>query len=138
MAEGQTAGTIVQCIGPVIAVEFTRDSMPHVFHALKLEAEDSDKLSRRERRIYHGAKHVEKCFYSEIFSDRCHILHCGMKKGRMHETDIGAVEAFLQGVNVVGKFITKELHHVGRTAGRRHAVITMLRYWLPCRGHNER
>jgi F-type H+-transporting ATPase subunit beta len=41
MAQGQTAGTIVQCIGPVIDVEFERASMPHVFHALKLEAEDS-------------------------------------------------------------------------------------------------
>ena len=44
MAEAQTkeAGTIVQCIGPVIDVEFTRDNMPHVFHALKLDAESSD------------------------------------------------------------------------------------------------
>src|SRR5688572_5327572 len=41
MAQGQTAGTIVQCIGPVIDVEFERASMPHVFHALKLDAEDS-------------------------------------------------------------------------------------------------
>jgi F-type H+-transporting ATPase subunit beta len=41
MAEGQTAGTIVQCIGPVIDVEFTRDSMPHVFHALRLESESA-------------------------------------------------------------------------------------------------
>ncbi|HZN22880.1 MAG TPA: F0F1 ATP synthase subunit beta [Burkholderiales bacterium] len=44
MAEAQTkeSGTIVQCIGPVIDVEFTRDNMPHVFHALKLDAESSD------------------------------------------------------------------------------------------------
>ncbi|HEV7801368.1 MAG TPA: F0F1 ATP synthase subunit beta [Burkholderiales bacterium] len=41
MAQAQTAGTIVQCIGPVIDVEFTRESMPHVFDALRLEAEDS-------------------------------------------------------------------------------------------------
>jgi F-type H+-transporting ATPase subunit beta len=41
MAEGQTAGTIVQCIGPVIDVEFTRDSIPHVFHALRLESESA-------------------------------------------------------------------------------------------------
>jgi F-type H+-transporting ATPase subunit beta len=41
MAEGQTAGTIVQCIGPVIDVEFTRNSMPHVFHALRLDSPDS-------------------------------------------------------------------------------------------------
>ena len=41
MAEGQTAGTIVQCIGAVIDVEFTRDSMPHVFDALRLDAQDS-------------------------------------------------------------------------------------------------
>ena len=41
MAEGQTAGTIVQCIGPVIDVEFARSSMPHVFHALRLDSPDS-------------------------------------------------------------------------------------------------
>ena len=41
MAEGQTAGTIVQCIGPVIDVEFARNSMPHVFHALRLDSPDS-------------------------------------------------------------------------------------------------
>src|ERR1043165_1994181 len=38
----QTGGTIVQCIGAVIDVEFPRNEMPHVFHALKLDAENSD------------------------------------------------------------------------------------------------
>jgi F-type H+/Na+-transporting ATPase subunit beta len=41
MAETQAAGTIVQCIGAVIDVEFAREQMPHVFDALTLEAEDS-------------------------------------------------------------------------------------------------
>src|SRR3954470_183668 len=42
MAEAQQqAGTIVQCIGAVIDVEFSRDAMPHVFHALKLDVENS-------------------------------------------------------------------------------------------------
>ncbi|MEN3354267.1 MAG: F-type H+/Na+-transporting ATPase subunit beta [Betaproteobacteria bacterium] len=41
MAQGQTAGTVVQCIGAVIDVEFSRESMPHVFDALKLDAPDS-------------------------------------------------------------------------------------------------
>ena len=41
MAQGQEAGTIVQCIGAVIDVEFTRESMPHVFHALRLDSENS-------------------------------------------------------------------------------------------------
>src|SRR3954451_15992111 len=44
MAEAQqqqTAGTIVQCIGAVIDVEFPRSSMPHVYDALRLDAEDS-------------------------------------------------------------------------------------------------
>jgi len=40
-AQTQTNGTIVQCIGAVIDVEFARDSMPHVFDALKLDAENS-------------------------------------------------------------------------------------------------
>jgi F-type H+-transporting ATPase subunit beta len=38
----QTAGTIVQCIGAVIDVEFGREEMPHVLDALKLDAQDSD------------------------------------------------------------------------------------------------
>src|SRR5919106_2691060 len=40
-AAGTTAGTIVQCIGPVIDVQFARESMPHVFHALRLDSENS-------------------------------------------------------------------------------------------------
>ena len=42
MAETQATGTIVQCIGAVIDVEFAREGMPHVFDALKLDAEDSE------------------------------------------------------------------------------------------------
>ncbi len=42
MAETQAAsGTIVQCIGAVIDVEFSRENMPHVYDALKLDVEDS-------------------------------------------------------------------------------------------------
>src|SRR5215210_1664932 len=37
---GKTAGTIVQCIGAVIDVEFPRSSMPHVFDALRLDVEE--------------------------------------------------------------------------------------------------
>src|SRR4051812_38642630 len=40
-AQAQTPGTIVQCIGAVIDVEFSRESMPHVDDALRLDAEDS-------------------------------------------------------------------------------------------------
>ena len=32
-----STGTIVQCIGAVVDIQFPRDSMPHVYHALKLE-----------------------------------------------------------------------------------------------------
>jgi F-type H+-transporting ATPase subunit beta len=38
----ELAGTIVQCIGAVIDVEFSREGMPHVLDALKLDAENSD------------------------------------------------------------------------------------------------
>ena len=41
-AQAQIAGTIVQCIGAVIDVEFARSEMPHVFDALKLDVENSD------------------------------------------------------------------------------------------------
>src|SRR5919112_471763 len=40
-AQGRAAGTIVQCIGAVIDVEFSREAMPHVYDALKLDAENS-------------------------------------------------------------------------------------------------
>src|SRR5436190_3071415 len=42
MAEAQVAGTIVQCIGAVIDVEFERASMPRVYDALTLDAENSE------------------------------------------------------------------------------------------------
>jgi F-type H+-transporting ATPase subunit beta len=42
MAETQSGGTIVQCIGAVIDVEFAREEMPRVFDALRLDAQDSD------------------------------------------------------------------------------------------------
>jgi len=35
------SGTIVQCIGAVIDVEFARNNMPHVYDALRLDAVDS-------------------------------------------------------------------------------------------------
>src|SRR4030081_2553985 len=42
MAEAQAAaGTIVQCIGAVIDVEFERANMPHVYDALRLDVADS-------------------------------------------------------------------------------------------------
>src|SRR2546429_4317448 len=37
MAEAQTSGTIVQCIGAVIDIEFPREAMPGVYDALVLE-----------------------------------------------------------------------------------------------------
>ena len=30
-------GTIVQCIGAVVDVEFPRDQMPHIYDALKMD-----------------------------------------------------------------------------------------------------
>jgi len=41
MAQAETQGTIVQCIGAVIDIEFTREAMPKVYDALVL-AEDKD------------------------------------------------------------------------------------------------
>ena len=37
----QVQGTIVQCIGAVIDVEFPRESLPHVFDALVVEESDN-------------------------------------------------------------------------------------------------
>src|SRR5882724_2956773 len=37
MADTQTSGTIVQCIGAVIDIEFPRDAMPKIYDALVLE-----------------------------------------------------------------------------------------------------
>jgi F-type H+-transporting ATPase subunit beta len=37
----QAQGTIVQCIGAVIDIEFPRDSMPHIYDALTLADSDS-------------------------------------------------------------------------------------------------
>src|SRR5262245_48943722 len=37
MAQAQTSGTIVQCVGAVIDIEFPRDALPRVYDALVLE-----------------------------------------------------------------------------------------------------
>ena len=37
MADTQTVGKIVQCIGAVVDVEFPRNQMPKVYDALKME-----------------------------------------------------------------------------------------------------
>src|SRR5213595_610847 len=47
MAEAQTSGTIVQCIGAVIDIEFPREAMPGVYDALVLE--DSGEKSFAEK-----------------------------------------------------------------------------------------
>src|SRR5512135_2443249 len=39
-----TTGTIVQCIGAVVDVEFPRDAMPHVYDALVLEQDVGNTL----------------------------------------------------------------------------------------------
>jgi F-type H+/Na+-transporting ATPase subunit beta len=38
----QANGTIVQCIGAVVDIAFPREAMPHVYHALTLETDDSE------------------------------------------------------------------------------------------------
>src|SRR5437016_688456 len=47
MAEPQTSGTIVQCIGAVIDIEFPREALPGVYDALVLE--DSGEKSFAEK-----------------------------------------------------------------------------------------
>src|SRR5713226_4119294 len=47
MAEAQASGTIVQCIGAVIDIEFPRDAMPGIYDALVLE--DSGEKSFAEK-----------------------------------------------------------------------------------------
>ena len=40
-------GTIVQCIGAVVDVQFPRDQMPKIYDALVLEADASNKLDEQ-------------------------------------------------------------------------------------------
>src|SRR4029450_11920909 len=47
MAQAQTSGTIVQCIGAVIDIEFPRERMPKIYDALVLE--DSSQKSFAEK-----------------------------------------------------------------------------------------
>ena len=39
-----STGTIVQCIGAVVDIEFPRDQMPHVYNALTLDEDKTNKL----------------------------------------------------------------------------------------------
>jgi F-type H+/Na+-transporting ATPase subunit beta len=43
-AQSRANGTIVQCIGAVVDIEFPRESMPHVYDALVLEPDAENKL----------------------------------------------------------------------------------------------
>ena len=43
----QAQGTIVQCIGAVIDIEFPRDAMPKVYDALKLEDDATNPLAEK-------------------------------------------------------------------------------------------
>ena len=47
MAEAQTSGTIVQCIGPVIDIEFPRESLPRIYDALVLEESGQKSFAER-------------------------------------------------------------------------------------------
>ncbi len=47
MAEAQTSGTIVQCIGAVIDIEFPRDAMPGIYDALVLEDPDAKSFAEK-------------------------------------------------------------------------------------------
>ena len=53
-------GTIVQCIGAVVDVEFPRDQMPQIYDALKLDEHRADARSAaaagRRRRAHHRAR----------------------------------------------------------------------------------
>jgi F-type H+/Na+-transporting ATPase subunit beta len=42
-----STGTIVQCIGAVVDIEFPRDAMPHVYDALILEQDAGTSWSSR-------------------------------------------------------------------------------------------
>ena len=43
----QAQGTIVQCIGAVIDIEFPRDSMPKIYDALTLAEDATNKLAEK-------------------------------------------------------------------------------------------
>ena len=42
-----SSGTIVQCIGAVVDIEFPRDQMPHVYNALTLDEDKTNKLAEQ-------------------------------------------------------------------------------------------
>jgi F-type H+-transporting ATPase subunit beta len=44
MSQAQGSGTIVQCIGAVVDVQFARNAMPHIYDALTLDADPTNKL----------------------------------------------------------------------------------------------
>ena len=43
----QAQGTIIQCIGAVIDIEFPRDSMPKIYDALTLADDATNKLAEQ-------------------------------------------------------------------------------------------
>ena len=49
MADVQTQGKIVQCIGAVVDVEFPRNAMPHIYDALKMDGGELKLIYNRTR-----------------------------------------------------------------------------------------
>src|SRR4026207_1029969 len=47
MAQAQLQGTIVQCIGAVVDIEFPREGMPRVYDALLLEESDQKSFAEK-------------------------------------------------------------------------------------------
>src|SRR5687767_104354 len=82
----------------------------------EFKAENTHKLPCRKCGIYHGSKHVKESLYAKVLSDGRNILHGRMKERGMHKTNVRAVQAFFKHFDVVGKFISKKFHHVGRPA----------------------
>src|ERR671926_693501 len=73
----QAAGTIVQCIGAVIDVEFERNQMPHVLDALKLDAENSDLTLEVQQQLGDGVVRTIALGSSEGLRRGMKVLNTG-------------------------------------------------------------
>ena len=72
----QAQGTIVQCIGAVIDIQFPRDAMPHIYDALQLVEDPSNPLA--DAKGFNSALfNTEEmlCNMIKEFSRQLQILH---------------------------------------------------------------
>jgi len=95
----QAQGTIVQCIGAVIDIQFPRDAMPHIYDALQLVEDPSNPLAEKGLTF-----EVEQQLGDGVVRTIALGSSDGLRRG-MHVTNTGAPISVPVGVGTLGRIM---------------------------------